>query len=406
MSVRILARLWPSGDCSTWVDRPRPQTKYFDWPAKGQKPPSALGLSLPVNSHKDAPASETPDAPVPTEPTQEVPRPRQKAKRGSGGLTHYGAKMLRSCCQLMHEKADSKPIAMLTNTLPSMSQEELVKATELWSEIMRQFCQELKRKLKRVGLPIDYAYVTEWQQQRGALHAHIVFIASNCKRITSKEQYPITKEWCRDVWQKVLQNVLGVSYDCAKATRIEKVKKHVGAYISKYISKGDRPKKPTQTSSADADKSTQTSNADIQRRHAKAWWGAMSALKTEVKRRVQTWERKIYRYASFRQGCEKDMWLEYAEQIHSRFDVYYNKNVVTASGIPVAIVCRFRVKDGWIDAARNAFFGRDISPSHFRLTDEYGKWRYYRDGFNPEQDLQAESEYIRVKFQANVYYGV
>lgn len=252
--MRLYLKVYPSGDFTAY---PEQKARSVEPAISPQKSLSALGLSHPVNSHKEleaAPQANSSQDHISVAPQAKLKKAR--AARGSGGLTRYGAIMVRSSCQLLEEKANGKIIGLLTLTLPTMTTEQLREATKNWSEIMRQFLQALSRQFERVGLPNEYVYVTEWQRLRGALHAHVAFVASNEKAVKSANDYPIHKTWYKNTWKQILLNVLGQEFDCSAATRIEKVKLSVGAYLSKYISKGDKPKK-TQIISSSIDKKMQ-----------------------------------------------------------------------------------------------------------------------------------------------------
>lgn len=344
-------------------------------------------------------------------------------KRGSKGLTSKGAVKLRSACQILEEKANGRPIALLTLTLPSMSKQMLNFAAENWGEIMRQFTQELKRELQRVGLPDDWAYCTEWQEERGALHAHIVFIASQRKKITSADQYPLGKQWFKTVWKRVLKNVLGGDFDCKAATRIEKVKTSVGAYMSKYMSKGDKKKNESkesktvvrqlsdweieQLSKHDIDIPVETIDTmaddvtieDV-KPHPSAWWGSCMDLKKEVKKRVEVWEIKISNAVTLKCSVH-DQWLEAAEKIVTKLDCYWIKIVQSQDGIPRGVAGRLRQKNNWKEKAYNAIFGKFLAPP-FSLKNPYWQWRYQRDKCSFHQDRFAELDWMKKQNSGSV----
>lgn len=190
----------------------------------GGSPPSG-GLGVPPKSNREAPEGKF---------------RKTRAPRGSRGMSKFGGKMTRSACQLLEEVAAGRAVGFLTLTLPQVAQDQLERANKNWSEIMRQFMQELTRELRRAKLPDIWVWVTEWQK-RGALHAHIGFVASHQKQIRNPAQdYPISKDWYQQVWQRILKNVLGEDFDCKSATRIERVKQSTSAYFGKYISKNAR----------------------------------------------------------------------------------------------------------------------------------------------------------------------
>lgn len=452
MAIHILTRVFPSGDFTIYPE-PRVAPKNA---------PDPLGLSLPANSHNEESHGRKEPEVGAIESLKLGKSKLEKAPRGSRGLSKYGAKMIRSCCQLIEEKAAGRAVAMLTLTLPSMSRERLNKANEKWSEIMRQFAQELRRQLRRVGLPLDYVYAVEWQK-RGALHSHLLFIGSQHKKITSANQYLISKSWFRETWQRILKNVLGEEFDCKAATRVERVKTSCGAYMSKYLSKGERPQRRdgenlfTGIADMSIDRAMQICNADMdnhtyklmqtslmewivatednriadadmhfatvqtyvsaleQRRHEEekstqtshpsAYWGADLSLRRRVLARVETWSRKIKTRAYFKVACEQDMWLEQAEKIVERYDTYWSK-LVKPNDFPRAISGRLRLKDNWKEEAMTKFFGRDISNRAIITNEQYGKWRIKRDGYDPLCDVAARAEWIFNHYRASVSYGI
>lgn len=471
--MRLLARLWLGGDFSITRETitSRKQSSNFRF----EKTLPLLGLSLPINSHKlllwlvnslvyiasSFTTSELETFWYSDETRQlllnKEHRKNNKLPRGAGGLTQYGKKMVRSCCQLIDNVACHRPIGLLTNTLPSMSRELLDVATEKWSEICRQFNQELTRELIRHGLPSNYCFVTEWQAKRQALHMHIVFIASNRTGKLKGSDYPITKQWYKETWQRVLNNVLGFEFDCSAATRIERVKYSVGAYMSKYMSKGDSPKRisamqtctqydtelmqtSTQNgtkcdteqrrdampaSNADIGVCNESSNADMHicitessvelsqhcqsiplAKHPSAWWGASTKLKRKVREAVLNISIKISEDAHFHRQDGFIAWLEPALKIANNLDSYWQKIVVVGCGIPMGITGRMKPKGNYLEMFKMFTIGTDLSRQKIMTDSDYWRWRYKRDGCNPDHDQQATQEWIYDKYSVAISYGL
>jgi hypothetical protein len=304
--------------------------------------------------------------------------------------------MIRSSCQLIEEKAGGKAIGLLTVTLPTMTRKQLDLATSKWGEIMHRYTEELTRQMERVNLPKDWVFCTEWQQKRGALHAHIAFIASQHQKITSANQYPIRKEWYRDTWQRILKNVLGDDFDCKAATRIERVKHSVGAYMSKYISKGDKPLKDENITSSNENATAyyeassqefginQSSIVDPEtgehKEHIKdkvlvknfpsSWWGACRELKQDIRREVGLW-RRLFQGPLLRHCPKTDEWLEVAERIASKLEVYWQRTVYSAGEIPRAVAGRMKPKSGWKERAKTLFLGVTTSMKCLNISEQY-----------------------------------
>ena len=423
--MRLFKRLWASGDYTIYPEPKTAPKELVEW----KKASSPLGLSHPAISHNDinndfAEIEESSlngsssdfliDNALEGDADCGGDRPKKpRAKRGSGGLTSYGKKSLRSACQIMADRAAGRAIGFLTLTLPTMSSEMLQVATENWAEIMRQFMQELARQLRRVGLPDDWAFCTEWQKERGALHAHIAYIAHPYKSSPKGDEYPITKEWHRETWKRILKNVLGNDFDCKAATRIEKVKKSVGAYMSKYISKGDKDIKQCRQEgilSVDSKLNTleignlqsENDNATlsettvtVSQAHPSAWWGCCKDLKKAVKDSIEVWEINIKNHYRFRECPKDDEWLEVAERLVGKLDVYWSKIVESGEGKPRAIAGRLRIKDGWKKEAYDVFFGKKFTAPSFNIEEEYWQWRKARDNCSFHQDKFAEMEWLR-----------
>lgn len=322
----------------------------------------------------------------------DVPR-LPRSPRGAGGLTQFGKRMVRSACQILEEVANQRPIGFLTLTLPTMTREQLNFATENWSEITRQYMQELSREFNRTGLPNLWVFCTEWQKKRQALHAHIAFIAHPVLLKPRGDEYPIKKCWFRDLWQRILFNVLGENFDCTKATRVEKVKYSVGAYMSKYISKGDKPDKSETGFDLDTGELLPRNT-----QFPSAWWGACNDLKKTVKKRIEVWKTKVKAGVHSSKRPREDEWLEETQNIIGKMSIYWSRVVCSCGQIPRAIAGRLRLNPGWKLAAMKVFLGRKILPNYFKSSQSYWKWRYKRDGCDPLEDTVAENAWMEKIF--------
>lgn len=183
----------------------------------------SLGLSNPVICHKP------PES------------PSERQRRGKA-ITPHSRRMVRSAAAELEENYQRPNLAFITLTLPALNPFDLAHANENFSELTRQFCQELGRSLGRCGLSTDYVTVTEVQEKRWlnrgeiALHAHIL-----CQgRMSHKEKWRIRPETIRKIWERVLSNVLCRPMQCPAATRIERVRKSAKRYLGKYMSKGGK----------------------------------------------------------------------------------------------------------------------------------------------------------------------
>jgi hypothetical protein len=110
----------------------------------------------------------------------------------------------------------------------------------MWAEMIRQYEQWLKRRLKREGLLEFIVGVTEVQEKRWrktgkvGLHLHWAFQG----RANRKSAWAIKPEEFQAAWLRIVSNVVGEQIESKSATRIERVKKSIENYLAKYMSKG------------------------------------------------------------------------------------------------------------------------------------------------------------------------
>lgn len=162
------------------------------------------------------------------------------AKRGSKGLTAYGARMLRNGCFMLARRAGTRNCALLTCTLPPMAPEIQKCISANWGEICRVFNQWVHRRLLAAGGCPWLVGCVEIQEKRldreGGLplHLHLTFQARTGKEHTIN-LHEVSRAWMRAVCCCV---PMAAYYDFSAATRIEGIKKSVENYLSKYISKG------------------------------------------------------------------------------------------------------------------------------------------------------------------------
>lgn len=193
----------------------------------------------------------------------------KRMKRGSKGMTGYGRKMVRSGLSIIQKTYSKKNLSFVTLTIPTVSKEIHQKICSQWSEIVRQYFQELRRLLKRKGLSDEYVQVTEIQTKRlensGIYAPHLHYVHQGRKGVN--EHWRISKNEVRELWQRILENIAECEIDCSTATRIESVKKDVVRYMSKYMSKGN-----------------QSLQLDIsQEMIPSAWWGIDKVLRQKIK---------------------------------------------------------------------------------------------------------------------------
>lgn len=180
---------------------------------------SSLGLSPPTNSH-----------------THTKPRSR----RGLKGITAKQKRRIRNCAYLLSESSYRRTLALLTLTVPSLSDAAIAAINQNWAAILRVFLQWLQRRLMRAGLPGEYVSVTEIQEKRFQgtgqvpLHLHVLFQG----RATPFCQWVLNPIEVREAWLRSLSKFAGEKLESKSCERIEMVRGNAGAYLAKYMSKG------------------------------------------------------------------------------------------------------------------------------------------------------------------------
>ncbi|HEY9299658.1 MAG TPA: hypothetical protein VIQ31_25500 [Phormidium sp.] len=143
---------------------------------------------------------------------------------------------------IQEEIIGKENIALGTCTIPTLDDEAHDRVVKNWSEIERQFLQEIKRELERNGLSELIVCVTEIQEKRtretGKVYPHLHLTYAG--REHRYQKWAIPKEKFQAIWQRILSNFAGCEVDCKSATNVQKVKFSVKRYLSKYMSKGGK----------------------------------------------------------------------------------------------------------------------------------------------------------------------
>ncbi len=146
----------------------------------------------------------------------------------------------REALYVLEQVVHRDNMTFFTGTVPS----ELVKfATEkIWSQVMDVFLKRVRRLLDAAGIKLIDFWVKEVHPERSVeaqeviLHVHMVFAGRkpyNHWAITPKE---FTEMW-KESWEAVLPDESKGLYWGA-STNVQRVKKSVKNYFSKYLSKG------------------------------------------------------------------------------------------------------------------------------------------------------------------------
>jgi len=170
------------------------------------------------------------------------PKPSPARKRRGKPITTHGKRMIRSAVWWLEQRWGVQNLSFLTCTLPTLPYRKMKLAASKWNEVTRQCKQQLERELKRKGLDSEVVLVTEIQEKRYressevAPHLHIVFRG----RKSRGDDWAITKEKAKEIWEGVLTAVLKRKIKAPRGTSIQRVKKSAANYLSKYMSKGGK----------------------------------------------------------------------------------------------------------------------------------------------------------------------
>lgn len=167
-----------------------------------------------------------------------------RSKRGSKGISKYGARLVRNACYELEKRYGKDRISFLTLTIPPMSNQNLMSLIESWGEVVRKFHQWLRRQLIGKGLPPHIVGVTEIQTKRylqsGFLgyHLHMAFVGRQKGR-----QWVLTPRDFSAAWKRLVEAHLAHpehSLCWSASARVERVLYSLESYLGKYLTKGSK----------------------------------------------------------------------------------------------------------------------------------------------------------------------
>lgn len=169
--------------------------------------------------------------------------PKQRNQRGLKGLTSHGKRIIRNGIDYLQWRFGKKHLTFGTVTVPDVTEEENEAITREWSQIVRIFNQNIRRKLDAKTLPNWIVSATEIQTERlrrsgiAALHLHFVYVGRHPKR-----GWGLTPKQVRGAWRSaVISRVPSLSdRDFSASENLQQVRQSASSYLSKYVSKGQR----------------------------------------------------------------------------------------------------------------------------------------------------------------------
>ena len=208
-------------------------------PLKGEAPPDTettmesvrlFGIDLTLQVRRDGA----------TLGLSNVPIPHRRSRKGLKGMTSHGRRMVRNGCFELEERFGRGRCGFGTFTLPTLNLMDYAAVCQQWPAIVKVFIQRLKRRLTARGIKPYIVYVTEFQteryekEKRAYPHLHICYPA----RPERNYNWYLPASELRNIWKQVIESRCLSAYDFDASVDCVVVKKSVGAYLAKYLSKG------------------------------------------------------------------------------------------------------------------------------------------------------------------------
>ena len=168
-----------------------------------------------------------------------TPANSEKKPRGMGGLTSRGKNLVREGASALEKTWGRRRLTFWTVTLPAMTEADYQAVCKHWSEICTNLKKKLIYHLRKAGLPTEVVAVTEMQEARWekqkvpAWHIHLVFVGCRLNG-----GWVLTPSLADKLWSEAVSVHTANPYRFQSSSRLERVRKSVSAYMSKYLSKG------------------------------------------------------------------------------------------------------------------------------------------------------------------------
>lgn len=165
---------------------------------------------------------------------------KQRAPRGSTGITPHGRRKVRCGIGLMEFRCKTRNMSLYTGTFPTMSREEWESVAYDWSRGVDAFLRGIAYYLKKAGIRPSFVGCVELQEKRLAksgelgLHLHVVFQG----RVNSKRDWAITPGKCHEIWRKTWERHAPTAQHWCAGNKLEAIVSSASAYLGKYLSKG------------------------------------------------------------------------------------------------------------------------------------------------------------------------
>jgi len=179
---------------------------------------------------------------------------------------------VRSAAHILEEQHGKRNLSFGTITIPSLAESEMETIRENWNLLVKRFVEEIGRELVRHVLSPQILYVTEIQEERYkrlgqvAPHLHLLFQG----RKSGTKKWAISIKKFRQIWERILGNVLHRKMSLPAGSQIDAIKKSAKRYLGKYMSKGGKILKDIVS-------------AGLENSLPASWWGMTNILRKQVK---------------------------------------------------------------------------------------------------------------------------
>lgn len=169
-----------------------------------------------------------------------LPISHTRAPKGLKGISSNGQRNLRVGGYELQQVRSHHRVGFGTLTVPPLSDEDYVAVHENWPHIVRTFIQWLKRRLASKGVIQYILYVSEIQTKRekkhGKSYLHLHFCYPASRKFDYRWYVPASD--MRVAWKRAVSSFAATELDFSASIDCVVVKKSVGRYLGKYLTKG------------------------------------------------------------------------------------------------------------------------------------------------------------------------
>lgn len=246
----LCAKLSPSGRVAVYQKRVKPlrhAPRSCPWTPEGaarRQAIAALG-GVQVAELIGVSLGESEANPFPCQLPQKLETRAERAKRG---LTRRGRYLIQDGAAVIEDNTDLRKLAFVTLTINDVIVRLGItlndsERDERWAKALTRFNNDLRKLLLARGLPGEYVAVTEIHPGRdcdgwgGIPHVHMLL-----QTALKPFRWLLTPDEIKELWAAALAWAYGADKGDIGSLRVglERVKKSVRNYMSKYLSKGSK----------------------------------------------------------------------------------------------------------------------------------------------------------------------